>query len=84
MPDNEHWECQDADDELDQPPGDENRAEENFEEGFHGNVMGNRAESAPLALAGEEFVDLLEEESDHPEDGFDFVFHSSSGLVERL
>jgi hypothetical protein len=31
--------------------------------------------SAPLALTGEEFEDLLEEEPDHPEDGFDFNEH---------
>jgi hypothetical protein len=43
-----------------------------------------RVGSAPLAFAGDEFVDLLEEESDHPEDGFDFDEHCSLVLVERL
>jgi hypothetical protein len=36
--------------------------------------------SAPLALAGEEFVNLLEEEADHPEDDFEFEEHGGSEL----
>jgi hypothetical protein len=35
--------------------------------------------SAPLALTGEEFVDLLEDDTDDPEDGFDFDEHDGSG-----
>ena len=76
VPDDDHGDCHDANDEFDQPPGDEDRAEENFEEDFHLDVMGNNAESAPLALAGEEFEDLFKEEPDHPDDGFDFDEHN--------
>ena len=84
MPDNDHGDSHDANDELDQPPGDEDRAEENFKEGFHVDFIGNKAESeaesAPFALTGEKFEDLFEEDSDHPEDGFDFDEHGGSGL----
>lgn len=38
-----------------------------------------RVKSAPLALAGDEFVDLLEEDADHPNDSFDFDEHGGLG-----
>lgn len=34
-PENEYWYGQNTDEELNQPPGDENRTEEDFQEGFH-------------------------------------------------
>jgi hypothetical protein len=44
-----------------------------------GESLAARVKSAPLALAGDEFVDLLEEEADHSDDDFDFVCHVSLG-----
>ena len=42
-PDDDYGDGDDADDELDQPPCDEDRAENYFEEGFHEDDTGERS-----------------------------------------